>query len=895
MDIFRKTSSGDPMNGDPAEWRNLLVEVAQDYLRRQKVGQQTVEVAPEVTLRVRNESGGSLAQYSIVALSTKLVAPEGADATFYGRAVFESATPTAGSAFAIMQRPTADESIGLARISGDSFCKIDVVDAGHGFADAITADYAKLRSQAAAGPAQILWKESGTGTKWAFVRFNAAGFGTIASINDQTGTDANIGIGYGGTNVSIGTTIDAWSASVAYDIGWLVTSGGNTYRCILAHTNQVPPNATYWVQVTGELNLSLLVPSASASARGLVTKRNQVIGESSSYVKYFNSQIASGAFRFVGSNPVSTETAQNTVEEWTQDAIFATGATYGVGVRLTPTSDGLAFGKLWFTNALFAGWSNSTLYAVVNIVSANDGTGIYRCIQANTGSLLTDAAFWTRYEYSSGGFTRTWQSLSVDGFMFPIKGFFAYAADPATIAPTAGTPVYRGAWATVNGLTFYAGLYISGSLTGATLADGDYGDVTASSSGTVITIDNDAVTYAKMQDVSATDRLLGRDTAGAGNVEEISVTGGIEFTGSTSIQVSAFTGDVTKTAGGTALTIANDAVTYAKMQNVSAASRLLGRGSAGGAGDPEEITLSGLSMVGTVLTVTAGSGDVVGPASSTDNAVALWDGTTGELLQDSDLIYDVAGETLRGTNQLFLVGANVSGGNLQIDSTTHATKGLISLAYTGGHVIIGGAATASELRFMEPSGSGTNYSAFKAQAQGATITYTLPAADAAGQLTSDGAGALTWGAAPLVILRDEKAQNTAGGTFTSGADQTRVLKVEHSDASGICSLSGNQFTLSAGTYEITVRAPAVTVNYHYLILYNVTDTAVIETGNASFARPDPNGDSSDAWLFHKFTIGASKALEIRHRCTTTAATFGFGLAGNHATEVYTEVVLRKVG
>lgn len=44
------------------------------------------------------------------------------------------------------------------------------------------------------------------------------------------------------------------------------------------------------------------------------------------------------------------------------------------------------------------------------------------------------------------------------------------------------------------------------------------GDVTGSGA---LTIANDAVTYAKMQNVSATDRVLGRDTAGAGNVEEI--------------------------------------------------------------------------------------------------------------------------------------------------------------------------------------------------------------------------------------------------------------------------------------------------------------------------------------------------------------------------------------
>lgn len=56
--------------------------------------------------------------------------------------------------------------------------------------------------------------------------------------------------------------------------------------------------------------------------------------------------------------------------------------------------------------------------------------------------------------------------------------------------------------------------------------------------------------------VQATDRLLGRDTAGTGATEEISVGGGLEFTGSGGIQSSAFTGDASKAAGGTALTLA---------------------------------------------------------------------------------------------------------------------------------------------------------------------------------------------------------------------------------------------------------------------------------------------------------------------------------------------------
>ena len=36
----------------------------------------------------------------------------------------------------------------------------------------------------------------------------------------------------------------------------------------------------------------------------------------------------------------------------------------------------------------------------------------------------------------------------------------------------------------------------------------------------------------------------------------------------------------------------------------------------------------------------AGSGDVVGPASSTDNAVARFDSTTGKLIQNSGVVID---------------------------------------------------------------------------------------------------------------------------------------------------------------------------------------------------------------------------------------------------------------
>lgn len=69
--------------------------------------------------------------------------------------------------------------------------------------------------------------------------------------------------------------------------------------------------------------------------------------------------------------------------------------------------------------------------------------------------------------------------------------------------------------------------------TGEGLVDGDYGDVTISSGGTVISLDSEvvdtteladnAVTFAKIQNIS-TDSLLGRAATGSGNVEEITCT-----------------------------------------------------------------------------------------------------------------------------------------------------------------------------------------------------------------------------------------------------------------------------------------------------------------------------------------------------------------------------------
>jgi hypothetical protein len=74
------------------------------------------------------------------------------------------------------------------------------------------------------------------------------------------------------------------------------------------------------------------------------------------------------------------------------------------------------------------------------------------------------------------------------------------------------------------------------------LTDGDKGDIVVSSTGTVLTVDTDAittnkiaddnVTFAKTQNI-ATDKLLGRGTTGAGSIEEITLGTNLSFSGTT--------------------------------------------------------------------------------------------------------------------------------------------------------------------------------------------------------------------------------------------------------------------------------------------------------------------------------------------------------------------------
>jgi hypothetical protein len=282
------------------------------------------------------------------------------------------------------------------------------------------------------------------------------------------------------------------------------------------------------------------------------------------------------------------------------------------------------------------------------------------------------------------------------------------------------------------------------------------------------------ITYAKIQNVTAS-RILGNPTGSAAAPSEISIGASLAFSG-TALQTNAFTGDVTTAANSFATTIAANAVTYAKMQTVTA-QRLLGNPT-GGAAVPSEISLpASLTFSGTALQTSAFTGDVTTSANSFATTIAANAVTNAKMAT-------MAANTVKG---------NATGGSATPTDVTPATarsSSLLNVDSFTGH----GDSIYTILSTDRTVGTNAAFTASR--------TWTLPAANAvnAGQeiVVADFQGTVT-GTNTLVVSRAGADTINGGTTATISAANGGLLL--RSD--GVSKWTAQAFTAGSGVTSIT--------------------------------------------------------------------------------------------
>ncbi|MFN8361135.1 MAG: hypothetical protein U0264_14570 [Candidatus Kapaibacterium sp.] len=188
-------------------------------------------------------------------------------------------------------------------------------------------------------------------------------------------------------------------------------------------------------------------------------------------------------------------------------------------------------------------------------------------------------------------------------------------------------------------------------------------------------------------------------------------------------------------------------------------------------------------------------------------------GTSGQLLQSNGAgqpTWVSVSNIVKANNGVSLSTDTVQLGGALTKATT-ITGGAFDLSFqksgTGNVNLTNSNNTANQLRFYEPSSSGSNFTAFQAPAQAGDVTYTLPNADgSAGQiLSTNGSGVLSWASAGLT--GSGVATRVAFWSGTSSLSSNANLYWDNTNSRlGVgTSTPGNSIT-TTGNIELTTSA-----------------------------------------------------------------------------------------
>ncbi len=223
LDPYAKISPGERLPGLPSAPWNDMLDVVSAFKGGGlgSLGALKSLAVPGGIIPIRNDTGEALSRFSVLGISGFMISPSNNLQQFKNRPCLTGDTPVATDLerFVIVQQPCRIGGICDGMLVGVTPVQIDVVDDTDDYADLITADSTKLRSQPY-GNAWIAYKESGTGTKWGLVVMGVQGSQFVlgksnTAIAKGSGATDNVDVYRGttaGSEANTGTKkITAWN------------------------------------------------------------------------------------------------------------------------------------------------------------------------------------------------------------------------------------------------------------------------------------------------------------------------------------------------------------------------------------------------------------------------------------------------------------------------------------------------------------------------------------------------------------------------------------------------------------------------------------------------------------------------------------------------------------
>ena len=191
-DSFKRLQSGASVTQFSIAAYNDLLDMLREWKNRGSIGSATLAKAGvSPTVKIFNDSGSARDQYEVLGIDEPHITPTENETEFRAaRLTLSGSTPDIAShvgKFAVLAEPIPEDGVGNAWIAGTFPARININSETDTHADIEDGETGYLTS-ATSGTAVILWKESGTGTKWAVVRIGGGSSGTSETPINNTYT-----------------------------------------------------------------------------------------------------------------------------------------------------------------------------------------------------------------------------------------------------------------------------------------------------------------------------------------------------------------------------------------------------------------------------------------------------------------------------------------------------------------------------------------------------------------------------------------------------------------------------------------------------------------------------------------------------------------------------------